>query len=93
MLDPDSPLVRDATFGKQVEQFIDSDIGTYLVKRAKDEVDAAVERLKVVNPVDIDLVRTYQNQVKVAESIMGWLGDAIASGHAAIETLKGEENG
>lgn len=93
MLDPESPLVRDAMFGKQVEQFLDGDIGNYLVKRAQTEIDVAIEKLKKVNPVDVDLVRTYQNDVKVAEFFIVWLGDAIAAGHAAIETLEGEENG
>jgi siroheme synthase len=91
-LDPDDKLVRWATFGKQVEQFLESEIGDYLVKRAEAEIDDAVMRLKKANPVDIDRVRSIQNEIQVAESVITWLGDAIAQGQAAIETLKGEDD-
>ena len=51
-LDPDDPKVRWAAFGKQVEYFLQSDIGAYLVKRAKQEGDEATEGLKRVDAFD-----------------------------------------
>jgi hypothetical protein len=50
-----------------------------------------VEALKVVDPYDSKAVQDIQNRIAVAESIMGWLGDAVAEGQSAIEQLKGED--
>ena len=44
-IDPDEPLVRTAVFGKQVEDFLTSDIGDYLLQKAKHEEADAIEAL------------------------------------------------
>lgn len=89
-LDPDDPLVRWATFGKQVEFFLKSDIGSYLVKRAKQEKDSAIEELIKADPTDVQTIAKWQLQARVADAIIGWLGDAIEAGQSATEQLKGE---
>lgn len=90
-LDPDDPNLRMAVFGRQVEDFLNGDIGSYLVKCAQAEIDEGLKALRTVDAEDPKAVRTAQNRVEVAESIMQWLGDAISRGHAAVELLKGEE--
>lgn len=89
-LDPDDPKVRWATFGKQVEFFLQSDIGSYLVKRAKEEGDEALEELKKVDAFDGNKVSTLQLKARVADAVIVWLGDAIAAGESATEQLKQE---
>ena len=87
-LDPDDPKVRWATFGKQVEYFLQSDIGSYLVKRAKQDGDEAIEELKKVDAFDGQKVASLQLKARVADAVIVWLGDAIAAGESATEQLK-----
>lgn len=91
-LDPEDPTVRLAVFGKQVEDFLSSEIGEYLIKRAQSEIETVVEKLKKVNPRSIRTIQGLQNQIKVCESIVGWLGEAIQSGSSALQAVE-DENG
>lgn len=90
-LDADDPNLRMAVFGRQVEDFLNGDIGSYLVACAQADIDEGLKELRSVNAEDPKAVRAAQNKVAVAESIMMWLGDAIQRGHAATELLQ-EEN-
>lgn len=89
-LDLEDPKVRWATFGKQVQYFLESEIGAYLVSRAKSESEAALEDLKAVDPFDGPKVAACQMRAKVADAVILWLGDAIAAGESATEQLKQE---
>lgn len=91
-LDLDDPNVRAATFGRQVELFLESDIGAYLVERAKEQTAAAVEDLKRVDPTDTTQIMAAQMKARIADSIMAWLGDAIAQGESSREMLEQEHN-
>lgn len=88
MLNPEDPNVRSAQFGRQVELFLEGDIGSHLLKKASEEIEEAIKQLKEVDPYDARAVQKAQNKVKVAESIAGWLGSAVLEGHEAIEELK-----
>jgi Tfp pilus assembly pilus retraction ATPase PilT len=87
-LDPQDPTVRAAMFGKQVEQFLSSDIGQYLVERANEQAEAAIKELLVVDPTATELIRATQNRVKVSDSILSWLRDAIQMGEQAQAQLR-----
>ena len=89
-LDPEDPKVRWATFGRQVEDFLTGDIGDYLLRLATAEEDEAMQILKTVSPWRKRRIQELQNQAWVAGKIQQWLGDAIASGHAAMEQIKGD---
>ena len=89
-LDPEDPKVRWAMFGKQVEYFLQSDVGSYLVKRAKEQGDEALEELKNVDAFDGNKVALSQLKARVADAVIVWLGDAIAAGESATEQLKQE---
>ncbi len=91
LLDPDDPKVRWATFGKQVELFLQGDIGSYLVKRARTEMDEAYEDFKVVDPLDTQKVAAVQRKALIADKVISWLGEAIAAGEDAVEQLKHED--
>jgi hypothetical protein len=88
MLDSSDPVVRTAVFGKQVEQFLESDIGGYLTQRAKDQSETFTAKLKEVDPTDWEKVMALQMKIHEAENILGWLGDAIRAGLQATEHLK-----
>lgn len=89
-LDPHDPTVRTAVFGKQVEDFLAGDIGSYLVRQADAEIKAGLDELRDVNPEDAEAVRAAQNKVRVAQNIVNWLSDAIQAGHQAMAVIDGE---
>lgn len=86
-------MVRWATFGRQVEDFISGPIGSHLVHKAREQAQSAIDQLKTVDPEDSKAIRALQNKVMVAESISGWLGDVIHEGQAALEALKEDHDG
>lgn len=88
MLDPENPDVRRAVFGRQVELFMESDIGQYIAQCAATEIEEATEKLKQVNPENPQAIRTLQFKIHVAESVIGWLADAINSGNQSQEMLR-----
>lgn len=87
-LNPDDPIVRTAVFGKQVEDFIVSPIGKYLLSRAENEWLDAMDKLIELDPTDLNGIRALQDIIKRAKSIRGWLTDAVISGHQAVNELE-----
>jgi hypothetical protein len=87
-LNPEDPVVRSAVFGAQVQQFLDSDIGTYLVQCADEQAEAALKELVQADPSDVERVRSIQNKIKLADSVVGWLRDAIVMGEQAANSLR-----
>ena len=83
-------LMRRAIFGQQVSQFMNSDIGRYMMDRVEAEVKEAFEGLKNCDPKDGKLVQSHQNKVWKAETIKGWLEDAVCDGLAAMNVINEE---
>jgi hypothetical protein len=81
-------LLNRAAFGKQVEEFWKSDIGAYMLRRINSEITEAFEEIKTVDPKDGKLVQNIQNKIYRAESIQGWLEDAIVSGLQSFQELE-----
>jgi len=90
-MDPKDPVVKQAVFGEVASNFIRSEMGVYLVKRAEDEVEKAVEELKRVNARDGKAVEDIQNRIWKAESFQQWLADAVIEGAEALKILDGED--
>lgn len=87
-LNPDDPIVRSAVFGKQVEQFLDTAIGRYLVGRAEEEAERALSQLRTVAPWRRRRIMDLQNQVYRAEAFQQWLADAIIDGQQALTIIE-----
>lgn len=92
-LDPNDPRVEWAVFGKEVETFLKSPIGDFLLSRSREQADEAIEKLKSIDPQDWKAIQSLQNTIKVAESFQVWLGDAVAAGHQSIAQLEEENAG
>lgn len=88
LLNSEDPIVQRATFGAQVEQFLSSDIGTYLIERADEQAEAALKELVAADPAQPEIIRSIQNRIKVADSIIGWLREAIQMGEQAVQQLR-----
>ena len=65
-MNPDSnPVLQAIDFGMEVEAFLQSEIGRYVVKRAEAEVEAAVEAFKTADPNEVKTIQGLQNTIKV----------------------------
>ena len=82
-----NPLEKAIAFGFRVEAFLQSDIGRYLVQRADEEIEEAVEELKRVSPEHTAVIRALQGKIHVAESVQFWLAEAIQEGANAMQEL------
>jgi len=80
-------LERTIALGFEAEAFLKSDIGRYLVARADEEIECAVEELKGVDPEDAKAIRALQGKINVAESIQYWLAEAIQDGVNSMQEL------
>lgn len=84
---PKNQLLQQIDLGFQVEAFLQSDIGRYLIQRAEAQVEESVELLKQAVPEDFASIRSIQHDIRVAESIQYWLADAIQAGMNAQAEL------
>jgi len=89
-LDENDPVVRAAVLGRQVEVFLESDIGKYLVGRAEAEAAGAIEQLKCISVWRKNRIRELQGEIWVAERFQEWLGQAYSEGIHALNTLEGD---
>jgi hypothetical protein len=87
-LDPNDVTVRAAVFGVQVQQFLDSEIGVYLIERADNQAETALKELVIADPTQPEVIRAIQNRIKVADSIVSWIREAIEMGDQATESLR-----
>jgi len=79
---------REVNFGLEVEGFLNGTLGRYLISRAEENVEEAVEGLKRADPEDSRAIRALQHQIHVAENVQYWLAEAIQAGlNAQAELL------
>lgn len=92
VIDPDDPLVRTAVFGKVVEDFLQGEIGAYLLQRALDEEEAATKDL-IANAAKWDTASIVACQAKIwrAANFRTWLAEAVDAGDQAIKLGQEEE--
>jgi hypothetical protein len=84
-------LFESAVFGKQVENFLGSEIGDYLLAKAKNEEQEAIHQISKVAPWRRRRIQELQNHIWRAQQFQIWLADAIADGQQATRLLEGEE--
>lgn len=82
-----NPTLKAIDFGFEVEAFLNSDIGRYLLKRAESEVETAVDELKAIDADNTSGIRKIQNRIRVAEHVLYWLAEAISAGNLAQQEL------
>ncbi|MDB5975157.1 MAG: hypothetical protein JWR07_1917 [Nevskia sp.] len=80
-------LLERAVFGKEVEAFLGSNVGRYVLAKANAQAARAVDAFKNVDPHNSGAVQKLQNDIKVAENIMEWLTDAVSQGLQAIDII------
>ena len=84
-------LIEQAVLGEQVQSFLASDVGRYMVARANIQKQDAMDELAVADPDDPKKIRSIQNKIKLADSILDWLNDAVVRGLQAIDVIDGRD--
>jgi hypothetical protein len=90
-LDINDPQVRVAVFGEQVNQFMASDIGQYLLQCAQMDTESAAREMLDVDVTDMARVMAIKVKLMVAAKIESWLEEAIIKGHQAFTAERSEE--
>lgn len=85
-------LVKDATFGIEVEAFLHSRMGKFLVEQAESERDAALEEFKTADTADAKEMARLQNRVWRAESFQTWLAEIVQAGWNAEMLMKQQDS-
>jgi hypothetical protein len=84
-------FIADAILGRDAEEFIQSDIGKYIIGCAEQEAQEAMNDLKHVYPWRRRKITELQNKIWRAESIQGWLAELVINGKQAIQQLDGDD--
>lgn len=84
-------LLDTAVLGEQIDQFMKSDVGQYLLAHAAAQEAAGLEELKRVKCTDSEAVWQAQNKVWIAEKFRTWLEDAVGAGLQAQMVLENRE--
>ena len=77
-----------AILGKQIDEFLSSEIGKFLLNKAHDEWVTAIEALRDCSPEDL---LKHQSNMKRAESIRAWLIGAVEEGLRALNLIEEDE--
>jgi len=85
-------LLHSVQFGLDVRAVIDGAVGQYLLGRAAQEREAALELLAEVDATDVNHVRELQLIVRRADSFRQWLEEAQQEGQAAEAELHSRED-
>lgn len=92
-LDPEDPTVQTAVLGKQVQDWLEGPVGSFVMGRCQDRLEYLEQALKTVNPEKPMEVAKLQAEIKHWEGFAGWLGSAIQAGHTAVQIIDGEVDG
>lgn len=84
-------LMEEVRLGIEAEAFLNSPVGRYMEHRADQEIAAALEELKKVDPADCKRIMALQNDIYRAESFKAWLAEAIQNGWQAETQLRATE--
>lgn len=84
-------LLHTVQFGLEIKGFLDGAVGKYLLGRADQERQAALELLAEADASDVNYVRELQLIVRRAASLGEWLEEARMAGQAAEAELQSRE--
>jgi hypothetical protein len=84
-------LFAEAIIGRDAEEFVESDIGKYIIGCAEQEANEAMDQLKSVFPWRKRKITELQNKIWRAESLQTWLAELIVKGKQATQQLESED--
>jgi predicted ATP-dependent serine protease len=85
-------LIKEAQLGIEAEEFLATDLGRYLIARANEEREEAIELLITEDPNNIRAITKLQNKIAVVDSIQTWIANAIQNGYYAESEIRESES-
>lgn len=85
-------LFEYAALGKEIDDFMHSSIGRYLMLRSDREYAQALKALAVCDPFDEAAIMKLQNTAKRSQDFREWLVEAINTGLVAEHQLEGRQD-
>lgn len=80
-------LYAEAMLGRDAEEFLNTDLGKYLLARAEEQEQEAMEELATVFPWNRWKIQRLQNKLWQARSFKDWLKEMIVTGRQALAQL------
>jgi hypothetical protein len=85
-------LFEYAALGREVDDFMHSGVGRYLMLRVDREYADALKALSACSAFDSDKILGLQSDAKRALNFRGWLTEAINTGLMAEHQLEGRQD-
>lgn len=79
-----------AALGEEAHRFLRSNVGRYLLARAREDIDEAKEALANVAPWRKRKIQELQNDIAVCRRVLGYIQEITNKGEAAYEQLQEE---
>jgi len=74
------------------ERFLGQPLGLWFMRRIDEEIDAAAEGLKTVDPEEPKEIRKLQNNVYKAETLKIWFNEVLIEGRQALDLADSGED-
>jgi hypothetical protein len=81
-------LYAEAVLGRDAEEFVQSELGQFVIGRAEQESRDAMDELKRCHPWRTRKIKELQNRIWRAESMQNWIGELIVRGRQALQQLE-----
>lgn len=81
-------LRAEAILGQDAEEFIESELGRYIIGRVDQEREEAVQKLCTTSVWRRNRIRELQNQIWRCDTFKSWLADMVVRGKSAIDLLE-----
>lgn len=85
-------MYAEAILGKDAEEFLNTDLGRFMLARAEEEERDALEELATVWSWRRRRIQQLQSQLWRARSFRAWLTEIITAGRQAVEQLEEKDN-
>jgi hypothetical protein len=85
-------LMAEAVLGRDAEEFLNTELGRYILGRCEQEIAEAQDQLSSVSPWRRRRIQQLQNEVWRAQSMKAWLGELITNGRSAEASLEEQEH-
>ena len=83
--------LQAALLGVEVDKFLASRLGKFIIQRAESEIEALRHRLEAVDPTNAGQVAAIQNEIWVRKNIGIWLREAANAGASAEARIREED--
>jgi hypothetical protein len=84
-------LWAEAVLGKDAEEFLNTELGRYMLGRCEQEIQEAQDELSRVSSWRRRRIQELQNRVWRAKSVKEWLAELISNGKSAEAALEETE--